>query len=341
MNKMSQNGKKKRILRIILLVITGFIVVSGLSLFLLIQNYMNKINMDFETKTDTKAMETDVYYDNSGDFYDWNSSSGESDLGNIINKIEDNEVIEADDELIESKEDTEFFTGEEANEEEGQAEEAFRNSYGSIGSSDTRKTLNTLVENNVTKQSKLMDDIDIKNILFIVCDSISEAKTNNLISIILLSINQDEEVITSISFSEFIYLQIPDNHNDSLYKAYLYGGTDLLMETLQNNFRIKIDRYIVTDQISFQSLLETIGSDELNIDNMNQALNDILPCINTNLKEKEILSFLLMMPTYMNYNQTEYNIPIEKSYESFELEGREVLGIDFEKNIKALRIYLY
>lgn len=340
MNNTTQNGRKKRILRIALLSITALIMISGIAIWLIIQNYMSKINIDFGSKADTKAMEADVYFKISSDLKDWKSSVDATGDSSIMNTPEDLVIAEEVTEPIVSDSNSMLATGQDILEKEGAVATPDTEDNG-LCANDILAKLNSYLDNNSSNQMKLMKDKDITNILFVVGDNIKEAELNNPIRIILLSINQDEEVISTISFSNSIYLEIQDDLNDSLSTAYLYGGAELLMGTLQNNFRIKIDRFIVTDNTSFQTLLATIGSEELNLDNINQVLNDILPCITTNLKENEILSFVLMMPTYMNYKQIDYSIPIENSYETFELGGIEFFGIDFEKNIKVLKDNLY
>jgi LCP family protein required for cell wall assembly len=56
-----------------------------------------------------------------------------------------------------------------------------------------------------------------------------------------------------------IYLQIPGASNNRINAAFAYGGADLLMETIKNNFKIDIDRYVSIDFYAFMKVVDIVG----------------------------------------------------------------------------------
>ena len=79
----------------------------------------------------------------------------------------------------------------------------------------------------------------------------------------------------------------------------------------------------------------------LNLLEMNDLLNVLLPEIKTNLKEEEIMSMLLKVMDYMSYDMDSIRIPVEGSYESLRVKKMSVLGIDLEMNQNALEEFIY
>lgn len=79
----------------------------------------------------------------------------------------------------------------------------------------------------------------------------------------------------------------------------------------------------------------------LNLLELNDLANVLLPKITSNLTEGEIFSLLLSLPSYSKYGLQELRIPIEGSYTNMRIRGMAVLNIDFEKNIKEIRNVIY
>ncbi len=80
---------------------------------------------------------------------------------------------------------------------------------------------------------------------------------------------------------------------------------------------------------------------DINIIEMNNLLNSLLPQVRTNLTQAEILSFMLRATEYLQYEWDSLRLPIDDSYQNMRINGMAVLGIDLEKNRKALAEFLY
>lgn len=78
-----------------------------------------------------------------------------------------------------------------------------------------------------------------------------------------------------------------------------------------------------------------------NIIELNNLLNIILPQITTNLTEGEIFSMILNLPAYSKYALKQWSIPVKESYSFMRIRGMDVIGIDFEENIKEIRERVY
>lgn len=63
-----------------------------------------------------------------------------------------------------------------------------------------------------------------------------------------------------VSFPRDTMVNIPDHGRDRINAAYAIGGPQLLIDTLDANFGIKINHYVEVDFKSFQAVVDTIGN---------------------------------------------------------------------------------
>lgn len=81
-------------------------------------------------------------------------------------------------------------------------------------------------------------------------------------SMILASINKKTDQITLASFFRDSYSYINYNGTDRYTKmnaAYAWGGPELLVETLENNFKVEIDYYVTVNFENFSKAIDAIG----------------------------------------------------------------------------------
>lgn len=121
---------------------------------------------------------------------------------------------------------------------------------------------------------------DVFNILLIGCDARQEGGTGRADSIILISINKKQEKIIATSIMRDIYVEIPGYGNNRINAAYAYGGADLLMETIEKNFKIQINRYASADFFVFMDIVDQIGGVDMEVSDeearvMNGYINDL------------------------------------------------------------------
>ena len=266
------------------------------------------------------------------------------------------------------------------------------------------------------------DSADVTNILLIGVDNDNLAgmeARGNADGLIIVSINKSTKQVVLSSLMRDIYVSVPNAYNTKITLAYHYGGTQTLIDTVEANFDIPIDNYILVNYLNVIDIVDALGgvtmdvsANELyfmqeKIENLNTlkglpasaniittdkagpillngiqtaaylrvrmagnndfdrtsrarnvllALKDkaadmsllelnkladvVLPCITTDMSQKEILSLLVSAPTYMQYKMVSNRIPIDDSYYFADINGS-VVAIDYEVNCKFLYESIY
>lgn len=115
----------------------------------------------------------------------------------------------------------------------------------------------------VTNASMKSDDV--MNVLVIGSDTRSKEERGRTDSMILLSVNKNTKDITMTSFMRDMYVEIPEHGWSKMNAAYVYGGAELLMDTIELNFDIEVDKYIYIDFYSFIDIVDAVGGIELDV----------------------------------------------------------------------------
>lgn len=258
---------------------------------------------------------------------------------------------------------------------------------------------------------------DIFNILVIGCDTRKKGGVGRSDAMILFSVNENTEKIHMTSIMRDSYVSIPGKGNNRINAAFAFGGGNLLLDTIETNFGVDVDKYVSFDFYSFIDIVDSIGGIEvevtdaeipvlnsyvkelnklngreestyyvtqsglqhlngtqalgyariryvgdgdfertnrqrtvitkvfekaktLNILEINDLLNTFLPQVKTNLTQEEILSLLLKALEYLQYDLESHRLPVDDSWKYMRVNGMSVLGIDLEKNQKALKGFI-
>lgn len=120
-------------------------------------------------------------------------------------------------------------------------------------------------ENLAKNATEIVSDDNVINILLIGTDSRNNSDRGRSDSMILVSVNKNTKQVIMTSFLRDIYLNIPDIENTRLNHAYAYGGPDLLIKTLESNFKVRIDRYVRVNFYSFCDVVDTVGGVEIDV----------------------------------------------------------------------------
>ena len=118
-----------------------------------------------------------------------------------------------------------------------------------------------------------MESSDVLNILLVGSDSRSMQERGRTDSIILLSIDKKKKQMTMTSFMRDTYVTFPGLDNDGdgiddqgkINAANVYGGPELLLDTIEYNFDISVDKYFYVDFFSFAKIVDAVGGIELDI----------------------------------------------------------------------------
>ena len=107
----------------------------------------------------------------------------------------------------------------------------------------------------------------VKNILLIGNDSRNADEGGRSDAMILVSISSRTNSIHLTSLLRDIYVDIPGHDGNRFYAAYAYGGPELLMETLEENFDIEVNRYMLVNFQAFANLVDAVGGVDLELSN--------------------------------------------------------------------------
>ena len=116
----------------------------------------------------------------------------------------------------------------------------------------------------------------IKNILLIGVDGNNLEKGNRSDAMIIMTIDESSKKIKLTSLGRDTYVYIKDRGKEKLTHAYAYGGPDLLLQTIKENFGIDIDRYATVSFSSFMEIIDLLGGVEVEItDNDLESLHKL------------------------------------------------------------------
>ena len=111
----------------------------------------------------------------------------------------------------------------------------------------------------------IMDDDDIINVLLLGEENIYNAKRGRADAIIVVSVDLNGGPLKMVSFQRDLYVSIPGYADDKLNAAYAYGGSKLIMETIEKNFGIDIDAYVKVNFAGFENIIDQLGGLRLSL----------------------------------------------------------------------------
>ena len=110
-----------------------------------------------------------------------------------------------------------------------------------------------------------MQEDGVVNILLIGNDSRENGEDGRSDAMILLSISSRTKKIYMTSLLRDMYVEIPGHDGNRLNAAYSFGGAELLMETIEKNFDISVNRYVLVNFEAFAGLVDAVGGIELEL----------------------------------------------------------------------------
>lgn len=116
-----------------------------------------------------------------------------------------------------------------------------------------------------TLQQEEISENGVTNILLIGNDSRTNGEDGRSDAMILVSISDTQKKIHMTSLLRDMYVEIPGYKGNRLNAAYAYGGPELLMETIELNFGIEVNRYVLVNFQAFANLIDAVGGVELEV----------------------------------------------------------------------------
>lgn len=124
-----------------------------------------------------------------------------------------------------------------------------------------------------TKASKVTSETNfskvngIENILLVGIDARNMKEPSRSDSMMILTIDKKHKDIKLTSLARDSYVNIPGHGNQKLTHAYAYGGINLLLETIENNFKLDLDHYAIVNFFGFVDIIDSLGGVEVDVKN--------------------------------------------------------------------------
>lgn len=138
-------------------------------------------------------------------------------------------------------------------------EDDFDTITGDVGSSDFREALKAWA---TAGDDSIMKSKNVINVLLIGADSRNGSNEGNTDVMMLVSLNKKTKTVKMVSFLRDSYLYIDGKTSsgcDKLNAAYSKGGPTVLMTTIEHNYKIDIDNFVMVNFESFKAIVNAMG----------------------------------------------------------------------------------
>ena len=138
-------------------------------------------------------------------------------------------------------------------------EEQFSDIDGDVNASNFKDALKNWA---TTGNDQKMSSKNVVNVLLIGADSRQGTNTGNTDVMMLVSLNKKTKQIKLVSFMRDSYLYIEGKNNSycaKLNAAFSMGGPETLLNTIENNYKIEIDDFVMVNFESFKAIIEAMG----------------------------------------------------------------------------------
>lgn len=146
-----------------------------------------------------------------------------------------------------------------------------------------------------TYKSKIKEVDGITNILLLGTDGRKNETAFRTDSMIILTVDNNNKNIKLTSLARDTYVDIPGKGKGKLNTAYFWGKEDLLFETIENEFGIGLDKYVIVDFTSLMDIIYTLDGIDVNIkeseiDEVNKYIPECYKfCKNPNKGDMELI----------------------------------------------------
>jgi LCP family protein required for cell wall assembly len=105
----------------------------------------------------------------------------------------------------------------------------------------------------------------VTNILVVGTDVKGDISRGRSDCMLLLTYNRDKQEAFLTSFMRDIWINIPDYGWNRLNAAYAFGGIGLLINTVNDNFGLDIQNYVLIDFDGLMAIVDTLGGVEVTL----------------------------------------------------------------------------
>lgn len=126
----------------------------------------------------------------------------------------------------------------------------------------------TISEDEITMEERpaeIITSAENVNIMLVGQDARPGEKRARSDAMILCTIRKSDNTVIMTSFLRDSYVQIPGIRKGKLNTAYIYGGMELLSDTMRENFGVSIDNTVEVNFNGFMEIIDTMGGVEINL----------------------------------------------------------------------------
>lgn len=138
--------------------------------------------------------------------------------------------------------------------------------YGKLDYDDSNITDTTDNDQNTVDNNKPEKPVQhIVNILLLGVEEINGASNTDLMIIATMDTKKNTMKLTSLMRD--LYVEIPGYNNNKLNSVYAKGDINLLYQTIQNNFGVHLDGYVLVNFDAFEKIVDLLGGVEVTLTN--------------------------------------------------------------------------
>lgn len=112
----------------------------------------------------------------------------------------------------------------------------------------------------------MMKVVEMRHLLLVGIDARPGEETGRSDTMIIVTLDPENNVIKLTSIMRDLYVEIPGRKNNRINASYVFGGPELLMQTIERNFGIHIDNYIAVNFSKLAALIDSIGGLTLTVE---------------------------------------------------------------------------
>ena len=107
---------------------------------------------------------------------------------------------------------------------------------------------------------------EMRHILLLGVDARPGETTGRTDTMVIATLDADDNVIKLTSLMRDLYVEIPGRKNNRLNAAYVFGGPELLLRTIEENFGVHIETYIAVNFSILADLIDQLGGIEVTVE---------------------------------------------------------------------------
>lgn len=120
-------------------------------------------------------------------------------------------------------------------------------------------------QNGYVNQKDLFDSDEVTNILLIGVDRRDADESSRSDTMMLLSIDRANKKIKLTSFMRDMWVDIPGKGYSKINSSCMWGGPKLVMDTIEYNFNVDIDDYMLVDFDMFTKIVDGLGGVQVEV----------------------------------------------------------------------------